>query len=291
MPLGDGDPAEIGVFRLLGRLGVGGMGIVYLAECPKRTLVAVKLVHQQLAYSSEFRARFAAEIAAARRLPAFCTAPVREEGEYKGRPYLVTDYLPGIPLSRLVTQGGPLEPGRLHNVAIGAAAALAAIHQLRLIHRDMKPSNLIVTPGGVRVIDFGIVKALDGSGGETTTGVVMASPGWASPEQLAGEPLSSAVDIFGWGSVIAYAGTGSHPYGNDHPVTRAWQIMYGRPSLDGLPETLAGLVAATLDRDPSGRPTATALLLALATDGTLPPPAPVEPPAPPRRGLRRLAQR
>jgi serine/threonine protein kinase len=210
--------------------------------------------------------RFAGEVRAAQRVPGFCTARVLDSGVFEERPYLVTEYLEGIPLSRLVADDGPLDPAMLHSVALGVAASLAAIHNVGLVHRDLKPSNLMVTLGGVRIIDFGIARALDAASDITGTGNIVGSLGWASPEQLRAEEPTAAMDIFGWGCLVAFASTGRHPYGGEEAAARAWKILEGDPDLGGIPDPVRDLVAAALSRDPGDRPDARQLLLGLAID-------------------------
>nr|BFE62167.1 hypothetical protein GCM10020063_066930 [Dactylosporangium thailandense] len=279
------DPIRIDDYRLLGQLGVGGMGTVYLAQSPEGSRVAVKLVHQHLARDPRFRVRFAGEVRAAQRVPGFCTARVLDSGVFEERPYLVTEYLEGIPLSRLVADDGPLDPAMLHSVALGVAASLAAIHNVGLVHRDLKPSNLMVTLGGVRIIDFGIARALDAASDITGTGNIVGSLGWASPEQLRAEEPTAAMDIFGWGCLVAFAATGRHPYGGEEAAARAWKILEGEPDLSGIPDPVRDLVAAALSRDPQDRPDARQLLLGLAIDDLEAATVPVQ-----RRWLRAPAQ-
>jgi serine/threonine protein kinase len=208
--------------------------------------------------------RFAGEVRAAQRVPGFCTARVLSSGVHEERPYLVTEYLEGVPLSRLVADDGPLDPAMLQSVAIGVAAALAAIHGVGLVHRDMKPSNLMVTLGGVRIIDFGIARAMDVASDVTGTGNIVGSLGWASPEQLRAEEPKPSMDIFGWGCLVAFAATGRHPFGGEEAAARAWRILEGEPDLSGIPDPVRGFVAAALDRDPEARPDAQQLLVSLA---------------------------
>jgi serine/threonine protein kinase len=264
--LNQNDPVRIDEYRLLGQLGIGGMGTVYLAQSPEGLRVAVKLVHAHLARDPRFRVRFAGEVRAAQRVPGFCTARVLDSGVFEDRPYLVTEYLEGIPLSRLVADDGPLDPAMLHSVALGVAASLAAIHNVGLVHRDLKPSNLMVTLGGVRIIDFGIARALDAASDITGTGNIVGSLGWASPEQLRAEEPTAAMDIFGWGCLVSFAATGRHPYGGEEAAARAWKILEGEPDLSGVPDPVRDLVAAALSRDPLDRPDARQLLLGLAID-------------------------
>jgi serine/threonine protein kinase len=273
-PLRAEDPVRVGDYRLLGQLGIGGMGTVYLGQAPDGLRVAVKLVHVHLARDPRFRIRFAGEVRAAQRVPGFCTARVLDSGIFEDRPYLVTEYLEGIPLSRLVADDGPLDPAMLHGVALGVAAALAAIHGVGLVHRDLKPSNLMITLGGVRIIDFGIARALDVASDVTGTGNIVGSLGWASPEQLRAEEPKPSMDIFGWGCLVAFAATGQHPFGGDEAAARAWKILEGEPNLSGIPDPLHDLVAVALDRDPRERLDARQLLMALAVGDMTIPPAP-----------------
>jgi hypothetical protein len=258
------DPIRIGEYRLVGQLGIGGMGTVYLGQGDDGSRVAIKLVHTHLARDPRFRMRFAGEVRAAQRVPGFCTARVLSSGVFEERPYLVTEYLEGVPLSRLVADDGPLDPAMLQSVAIGVAAALAAIHGVGLVHRDMKPSNLMVTLGGVRIIDFGIARAMDVASDVTGTGNIVGSLGWASPEQLRAEEPKPSMDIFGWGCLVAFAATGRHPFGGEEAAARAWRILEGEPDLSGIPDPVRGFVAAALDRDPEARPDAQQLLVSLA---------------------------
>jgi hypothetical protein len=279
-----GDPRAIGGHRILGRLGVGGMATVYLgtsAGSGPESLVAVKLIHQHLAEDREFRARFAREVELAARVPAFCAAEVRGHGVHDDRPYLVTEFVPGTPLHKLVETEGALDPPTVHNIAVGLAAGLTAIHDCELVHRDLKPSNVIVTRGGVRIIDFGIARSVDVTSDFTTTGVVMGSLGWTSPEQLDAQDPIPAMDVFAWGCLIAYAATGRHPFGGGDAASRCWRILHAEPELDGLPPLLGELVRAALDRDTERRPTAQELLLGLvgATGPVVP--ARGAPPGPP----------
>ncbi|WP_308169937.1 serine/threonine-protein kinase [Acrocarpospora catenulata] len=261
-PLSAGDPARIGPYRLLGRLGSGGMGTVYLGEDDGRQ-VAVKVVKRQYAVDEEFAARFLAEVAHAQRVASFCTALVLDQGVHDGRPYMVTEYIAGTPLDRQIAASGPLDAGTLHGVAFGVAAALTAIHAAGLVHRDLKPANVILSMSGPRVIDFGIARAVDATHGHTETGEVVGSPGWWAPEQLQGRVVTPAVDVFTWGCLVAYAGSGRHPFGEGDPMVLAHRVLEAEPDLDGLPAPLDHQVRRALHKEPRHRPTAQELLLAL----------------------------
>ncbi|WP_317619805.1 serine/threonine-protein kinase [Nonomuraea phyllanthi] len=263
-PLRPTDLREIGPYRLLGRLGEGGMGTVFLARAPTGRFVALKVVKAEFANQEGFAARFHAEVENARRVASFCTAQVLDNGNTgDGRPYMVTEYIAGTPLSDQITTYGALEPGALHGVALGVAAALAAIHVAGLVHRDLKPANVILSLSGPRVIDFGIARALDRETGFTLSGELLGSPGWWAPEQVRGEAVSPAVDIFAWGCLVAYAGNGRHPFGRGDPITLATRVLNNPPDLGVLPAPLNELVRRATSMDPGPRPTAQDLLIAL----------------------------
>ncbi|WP_322759435.1 serine/threonine-protein kinase [Frankia sp. Cr2] len=266
MPLQPGDSARIGRYRVVGRLGVGGMGVVYLGQDEAGRPVAVKVIKEDLAADPEFRARFADEVAAAGRVAPFCTAQVLDADPGAYPPYLVTEYIDGVRLDDVVTARGPLVLSTLQGVAVGVASALTAIHGAGIVHRDLKPSNVLLSYSGPRVIDFGIARALDAVVGRTRTGLVLGSAGWMAPEQMEGAPVGPAADVFAWGLLIAYAAAGCHPFGDGAPLEIAQRIVMERPYLGGVPEDLRPLVAAALNRDPRARPSAEDLVLALLGD-------------------------
>ncbi|WP_141582754.1 serine/threonine-protein kinase [Actinomadura sp. WMMA1423] len=260
-PLEPADPREVGGHRLLGRLGSGGMGTVYLGADPASGgRVAVKTIHPHLADDPSYRRRFRDEANLAGRVASFCTARVLAQGEDDGLPYLVTDYVGGLSLHDRLATGGPLPPADLHGIAVGVASALAAIHAAGLVHRDIKPANVMLTLSGCRVIDFGIAGRQDAVEETATTGQVFGTPGWIAPEVLVGGPASQAADIFAWGCLIAHAGTGQMPIGGDPATLRT---AAGDADLSGLPDSLVPAVRWALAEDPADRPTATDLLLAL----------------------------
>lgn len=276
-PLRPTDLREIGPYRLLGRLGEGGMGTVFLARAPTGRFVALKVVKAEFANQEGFAARFHAEVENARRVASFCTAQVLDNGNTgDGRPYMVTEYIAGTPLSEQIAKYGSLDPGPLHGVGLGVAAALAAIHVAGLVHRDLKPANVILSLSGPRVIDFGIARALDRETGFTLSGELLGSPGWWAPEQVRGEMVSPAADIFAWGCLVAYAGNGRHPFGRGDPITMAHRVLNTPPDLGALPAPLNELVRLATSMDPALRPTAQDLLIALVGGNT--PPASINPP-------------
>ncbi|EYT80208.1 serine/threonine protein kinase, partial [Streptomyces sp. Tu 6176] len=257
--LAPGDPREIGAYRLLARLGVGGMGQVYLARSGRGRTAAVKVVRQELAQQEEFRARFRQEVRAARRVGGNWTAPVLDADTEAAVPWVATGYVAGPSLQRVVGHDhGPLPERSVRVLAAGLAEALRDIHAAGLVHRDLKPSNVLVTIDGPRVIDFGIARALEtvADGGLTRTGALLGSPGFMAPEQVRGDRITPACDIFCLGSVLAYAATGTLPFGTADSGVHAlmYRIAQEEPDLDALPEGIADLVRACLRKDPAARP-------------------------------------
>ena len=261
-PLRPSDPRYLGVYRLQARLGQGGMGTVYLAVDPRGRPVAIKTVKPELAYEEEFRARFRSEVNRARQVPPFCTAELLDADADHDTPYLVVEYVDGPSLAEVVADQGPLTGGNLHSVAVGVATALAAIHGAGVIHRDLKPANVLFALGTPKVIDFGIARAFEATSQHTGTDQMVGTVAYMAPERFDNDSsrIGPAADVFAWGVVVTYAGTGRTPFGGDSAAATAGAILTRPPKLDGLPEPLRGLVARTLDKDPGRRPTAFDLL-------------------------------
>ncbi|MFD7323584.1 serine/threonine-protein kinase [Streptomyces sp. NPDC059875] len=265
------DPATIGPFRLLGRLGVGGMGRVFLARSAGGRTVAVKVVHAELAAQDEFRRRFAREVAALERVGGTGTTPVLGSDTAAEAPWVAIGYVPGPSLRTVVgDEFGPLPPATVRALAAGLARALTHVHAAGLVHRDLKPSNVLLTVDGPQIIDFGIARAVDTitDGGLTSTGAVVGSPGFMSPEQVRGEKLTPASDVFCLGSVLVYAATGRSPFGTADSGVHAtmFRIAHDEPDLTDLAPELAGLVRACLGKDPAGRPSAAELAETITVD-------------------------
>ncbi|MFE4580383.1 serine/threonine-protein kinase [Streptomyces chartreusis] len=258
--LGPGDPQQIGAYRLLARLGAGGMGDVYLARSDRGRTVAVKLVRRELAAQEEFRARFRQEVQAARQVGGFWTAPVLDADTEADVPWVATGYVAGPSLQQVVGQDhGALPERSVGILAAGLAHALKDIHAAGIVHRDLKPSNVLVTIDGPRVIDFGIARALEtvDESGLTRTGALVGSPGFMAPEQVRGDRITPACDVFCLGSVLAYAATGRLPFGSvdSGPHAVMFRIAQEEPDLEGMPEGIAELVRDCLRKDPGARPT------------------------------------
>jgi predicted Ser/Thr protein kinase len=262
-PLVPQDPQYVGQYQILARLGEGGMGAVYLGRGSDGRKVAIKVVRPELAQDPGFVARFHDEVAHAQRVASFCTAQVLDHGESGGRAYMVTEFIDGTTLLDHVRENGGLSPGLLQGVAVGVAAGLVAIHSAGIIHRDLKPGNVLLSITGPRVIDFGIARALDSASSHTMTGQLIGSPGWMAPEQVSGQTLTTAADIFAWGCLLAYAANARHPFGQGSLPEMAVRVVHTQPEVGDLPAPLDQLVRAALDKDPLRRPSARELLLTL----------------------------
>ncbi|HTT00152.1 MAG TPA: serine/threonine-protein kinase [Streptosporangiaceae bacterium] len=263
-PLRRWDPEQIGGFVLLGRLGAGAMGQVYLGRSASGRLVAVKTIKIELAEEPDFRTRFAQEVAAARRVSGAFTAAVVAADPEADMPWLATAYVPAPALSRLVRACGPLPVPAVRWLAAGCAEALESIHAAGLVHRDLKPSNVLVSPDGPRVIDFGVARAAERVQLTVTRGAV-GTPAYMAPEQARDtRQATMASDVFSLGATMLYAATGHAPYQGETVMDVLVRLATEPPDLTGLPGDLAGIVQACLQRDPRQRPTSAAVLARLA---------------------------
>ncbi|MFJ9345409.1 PQQ-binding-like beta-propeller repeat protein [Streptomyces sp. NPDC101237] len=282
-PLSPGDPESIGGYTLLGRLGAGGMGVVYLGVSASGRRVAVKLVRGPYAEEEEFRTRFRQEIAAARRVSGAFTAPVVDADPDAERPWMATLHVPGADLAEVVEKSGPLSGRELRALGLGLTEALRDIHRAGLVHRDLKPRNVLMTDDGPRVIDFGISRAADNQS-LTTTGRMIGTPPFMSPEQLAApRDVTPASDVFSLGSLLVFAAVGTGPFDADSPYITGYQVVHGTPDLGGVPGAFLEIVERCLDKDPAARPELAdvqRMLQALPDSDDAPAPAPHLAPGP-----------
>ncbi|MGW8955609.1 protein kinase domain-containing protein [Streptomyces sp. NPDC055709] len=234
------------------------MGTVYAALDATGLRMAVKVVHPAQAADEEFRARFRREVQLSRRVTGPCLVPVLDADTDSPAPWLATAFVPGPTLDQFLAVSGALSGARLYALAAGTAAALAAVHEAGVVHRDVKPQNVILAPAGPRVLDFGIAHALDGTS-VTRTGVVTGTPGWISPEHYRTGAVGREGDVFAWGALIANAATGRLPFGAGAPDAVAFRVMSAEPDLTGVPADLLPLVEQALCKEPGGRPTAAEL--------------------------------
>ncbi|MDX6352706.1 MAG: eukaryotic-like serine/threonine-protein kinase [Streptomyces sp.] len=268
----------IGTYAVERKLGEGGMGVVYLARSRGGRAVAVKVARPELAGDSSFRERFRAEVDAARRVGGFHTAPVVDADPDAEAPWLATAYVPGPTLSQLLASQGPMAEEQLRGLGAALAEALQAIHACGLVHRDLKPGNIIMAEDGPRVLDFGIARAVENTR-LTTTGTAFGTPGFLAPEQAEGREVDSAADVFALGAVLVAAAGGS-AFGGGTPISLMYRSVHQEADVSAVPEALRPLVAACLDKDPGRRPDTERLLEHFAVATT--PAAPVPPAVPPQ---------
>src|SRR5215831_4628313 len=262
-PLRRWDPERIGPYVVLGRLGSGSMGQVYLGRSASGRLVAVKTIRVELAEEAGFRTRFAQEVAAARKVSGVFTAAVVQADPEADLPWLATAYVPAPSLARLVLACGPLPVSTVRWLAAGCAEALASIHGAGLVHRDLKPSNVLVAPDGPRVIDFGVARAAERMGRTTARGAV-GTPAYMAPEQARDtREASVASDVYSLGATLLFAATGHPPYAGASVMDVLARLATEEPDLSGLPGELSELVTACLHRVPRQRPTSSAMLVQL----------------------------
>ncbi|MFE5593382.1 protein kinase [Streptomyces sp. NPDC056549] len=258
-PLTHDDPATVATYRLLARLGSGGMGTVYLARTPGGRTVALKTVHARLATDPAFRSRFRLETDAARIIGARHGAAVVDADPLAETPWLATEYVLGPPLDDAVALGGPLPEPTVRALGAALAGALAQLHSSDVVHRDLKPSNVLITAYGPKIIDFGIARAA-GDDHLTRTGAAAGTPAFMSPEQASGEEHTPAGDVFALAGVLVFAATGHGPFGKGSPADLLYRVRYAEPNLGGVPEALLPLLTACLAKDPAARPTTHALV-------------------------------
>ncbi|GAA3880726.1 serine/threonine-protein kinase [Streptomyces sedi] len=265
-PLTVDDPRAVGSYRLLGRLGRGGMGRVYLGRSAGGRTVAVKLVHPHIADQGRFRARFAREVAAARLVGGDWTAPVLDADPEAEVPWVATGYVAGPDLEQAVAAHGAVPPRTVRALGAGLAEGLAAVHGRGLVHRDVKPSNVLLALDGPRLIDFGIARATEAGDTTrlTTTGVSVGSPGYMSPEQALGDDLGPPTDVFSFGAVLAFAAGGQAPFRGTGVAQLLYRVVHEPPELDAVPDELRPLVAACLAKRPADRPTPAEIAAELA---------------------------
>jgi serine/threonine protein kinase len=263
LPLDSQDPRELGPFRLLGRLGEGGQGVVFLGEDQFGQKVAVKLL--KAGTDAAARGAMQKEMAAAQRVARFCTARVIEASAEGPRPFVVSEYVDGPSLEDRVAQQGPLEEGDLDRLVVNTASALRAIHAAGVVHRDLKPANVLLGPDGPRVVDFGIARQ---KGSQTLTGRLVGTPAYMAPEQFEGRPASYASDVFAWAGTMAFAATGRPPFGEGTNIAAIMRsVVSSEPDLDGVPQNLLPLFRRCFAKDPDQRPTARDLLDLLLDPG------------------------
>src|SRR5690348_8107156 len=280
LPLRDSDPREVGGYRLLGRLGEGGQGVVFLALSSSGTRAAVKLLPPTT--DPQVRSRFLKEVAAAQQVAGFCTAPVLDAGIFERRPFIVSEYVSGPSLVEVIQHHGPRSGVVLERIAVATLTALGAVHAVGMVHRDFKPGNVLLGPDGPVVIDFGLAAVP----GMTTTGlsghVAVGTPAFMSPEQLSGARVTAAADMWAWAVTIAFTGTGELPFKGESLTATAYAILHSEPTVGPLPEPLASIIHGCLSKNPAARPSAHDALSQLVAagarpEGPLPPEAPAVP--------------
>ena len=280
LPLRDTDPREVGGYRLQGRLGEGGQGVVFLALSSGEARAAVKLLPPTT--DPQVRSRFLKEVAAAQQVAGFCTAQVLDAGIFERRPFIVSEYVSGPSLVEVIQQHGPRSGRVLERIAVATLTALGAVHAVGMVHRDFKPGNVLLGPDGPVVIDFGLAAVP----GMTTTGlsghVAVGTPAFMSPEQLSGARVTAAADMWAWAVTIAFAGTGELPFNGESLTATAYAILHAEPTVGQLPEPLGSIIRQCLSKNPAARPSARDALSQLVAagarpEGPLPPQAPAAP--------------
>jgi serine/threonine protein kinase len=256
------DPRVVGAFRLHRRLGAGGMGVVYLGSDRRGQRVALKVIRPELAEDQEFRSRFAREVSAARRIRGGCTARLVAADLDATRPWFATQYVPGPSLHDKVMERGPLPAAEAAGIGAALAEGLVAVHEAGVVHRDLKPSNILLSPKGPRIIDFGIAWST-GASTLTHVGTAVGSPGFLAPEQVRGQSVTPATDVFSLGATLAYAALGDSPFGQGSSEVMLYRVVHEEPQLRGVPAALAPLLRSCLAKTPQERPSTLQLSLRL----------------------------
>ncbi|MGW0594381.1 protein kinase domain-containing protein [Streptosporangium sp. NPDC002607] len=258
-PLEAGEPRQLGPFRVVGKIGEGGQGIVYLGINAAGERAAIKLLHVKFSGDATARSRFAREARAAQRVASFCTAAVLDADLKGDTPYIASEYIEGRSLSEVVETDGPLRGAALQRLAIGTATALTAIHHASIVHRDFKPDNVLIAADGPRVVDFGIARILDSTG--TITSRAIGTPAYMAPEQISGSEVGPHTDVFAWGATIAFAATGETIFEGRSIAVVLNRILNHEVDLGSLPQPLRGVVTSALAKSPADRPSADQILL------------------------------
>ncbi|MFF5210780.1 protein kinase [Streptosporangium sp. NPDC000396] len=258
-PLEAGEPRRLGPFRIVGRIGEGGQGIVYLGVNEAGERAAIKLLHVKFSGDAIARSRFAREARAAQRVASFCTAGVVDVDLEGDTPYIASEYIEGRSLREVVETDGPLRGVALQRLAIGTATALTAIHHAAIVHRDFKPDNVLIAADGPRVVDFGIARIIDSTG--TITSRAIGTPAYMAPEQISGSDVGPHTDVFAWGATIAFAATGETVFAGDSIAVVLNRILNHEVDVSVMPEPLRGVVRSALSKSPAARPSADQILL------------------------------
>ncbi len=262
--LEDGDPRIVGGYRLMARLGSGGMGRVYLSHTPGGRAVAVKVIRPELAESAEFRKRFRAEVAAASRVHGLYTAPVVDSDTEGSMPWCATAYVPGPSLADAVRDHGPLPVDTVLRLIAGVAEALQAVHREGIVHRDLKPSNVLLASDGPRVIDFGVARAADTTS-MTQSGTALGTVAYMAPERVLGGEAAASADVFALGQTAVFAATGGAAFGDGEPHAVLYRVVHEEPDLSHVPGEIRELLARCLRKPAAERPSVEAVIRSVQT--------------------------